>query len=40
MKINWVNFATTVGAVVVGVIISNQIQSMIDKSKVSTPTNP
>jgi hypothetical protein len=37
MKINWVNFATTVGAVVVGVIVSNQIQTMIDKAKTTKP---
>jgi hypothetical protein len=36
MGINWKSFATTVGAVVVGVLVANQVQAMLDKAK----TNP
>lgn len=31
MKVNWKDFVTTVGAVVVGVLVANQVQAYIDK---------
>jgi hypothetical protein len=33
MGINWKSFATTVGAVVVGVLAANYVQAMLDKAK-------
>ena len=34
MGINWKSFATTVGAVVVGVLAVNYVQAMLDKAKI------
>jgi hypothetical protein len=33
MKLNWKELATTLGVVIVGVLVANQVQMYIDKSK-------
>jgi hypothetical protein len=33
MKLNWKELATTLGVVIVGVLVANQVQTYIDKSK-------
>jgi hypothetical protein len=33
MKLNWKELATTLGVVIVGVLVANQVQTYIDKNK-------